>query len=565
MGWTPLSYSQTRLPFSNGTLQGSGQYRDTLRALIVFTQFKNDNYPGDPAVNHRDWPLFPDRSTLPFTARPILSPTPTPPFADSSLTAYFYNQSDGNFILYGETYDSVLVTLHDESRYHRPQGGYGELTKELLDRIDAEGFDFSKYDHNRDGYIDYIFVVLRGDSKRDAKRFAWTGASCLDGRCTGGNLVNSQQKEAPVYDGKILDWNRSGSYIMHRTPGNVSSFHYYIRLMAHEIGHDLWARYFVHIPDNRTNDVPIKHNRGRSRDCIGYALMAGSGGAWDCGGSETISAFERDLLGWIDCIPLRETQQRVILEDLYTSSSCYKIDLGRQHTRLYLSNLQHVGYFDQQRNVGANGQFQIGLRTSGLLVHLATNVRLDVIPADNTLALSPRHEAYETDLFGPGTANQLTPWTRPNINGYTKYPKNVQPSWIAIDNIRASAVDNKTLLFDFYTDFRDQPTIRENSWMGDETAGHLFSSVIRVVEQSTLHLESDITIDKGIEIETGSTVHIAAGATVEVKEGATLTLKHGARLNIDGVLLLNGFMANSPGSLIETGEQGSIRRTQVND
>ena len=178
------------LPFSRESTT-SKEYSDTLRALMVFTQFKDDTYPGDPNVFERQWPLTLPKHTLPPFARALLAPDNTPPFPDSSLTDYFYQQSLGKFVLFGQPYDSVLISLHDESHYHRPKGSYGTLTKELLDRIDAHGFDFSEFDQNRDGYLDYVFIVVRGDSKRDAKRFVWTGASCLDGRCTGSMVGGS--------------------------------------------------------------------------------------------------------------------------------------------------------------------------------------------------------------------------------------------------------------------------------------------------------------------------------------------------------------------------------------
>ena len=533
------------------------QYSDTLRALIVFTQFKNDTFKGDPNVFQRDWPLELPNQSLPEFAKAILAPTPIPPFPDSSLTAYFYEQSMGQLILYGKTYDSVLVTLHEESRYHRPKGGYGDLTKELLDRIDANGFDFSKYDQNRDGYIDYLFVALRGDSKRDAKIFAWTGASCLDGRCSGTVLVAGGPRDPLMYDGKLLDWNRSGSYIMHRTPGNVSPFNYYIRLMAHEIGHDLWASHFVHIRDNRTNDVPAKHNRGSTRDCIGYVLMAGAGGAWDCGGSETISAYERDLLGWIDCTPLTSTSPNLVLGDLYTTGNCYTINLEGPVKRLYLSNLQRINYFDQERHVGSRGQFQIGLRTTGMLIHLRERLGLDVIPADNGLALGVTNDVYSGDLFGPSTSSQLTPWTRPNINGYTHYPPSTTPRWVAIDHIRES--DSSDILFDFYSDFREHPIIREDSWMGSETENYQFDGPVLVSNQSTLHIESNLSFGGILRVETNSTLHIAEGSVVRLLPESTFELRHGAVLRLDGTLILDGQAARSPGSRIIRGDKGSLQ------
>ncbi|MBX2822464.1 MAG: hypothetical protein KTR29_22400 [Rhodothermaceae bacterium] len=565
LGLSPSSHGQSITPFSNGSIQQTGQYRDTLRALIVFTQFKNDKYPGDPAVNYREWPLSANPNDLPSFANALLSRSASPPYPDSSLTAYFYNQSLGQFILYGEAYDSVLVTSKDESKYHKPNGGYGDLTQELLDKIDSYGFDFSKFDHNRDGYIDYVFVVLRGDSKRDSKVFAWTGASCLDGRCTGSVLLDGGPKKNPVYDGKMLDWNKSGSYIMHRTPGNVSPFHYYIRLMAHEIGHDLWSNYFIHIPDNRTNDVPFKHNRGRFRDCLGYVLMAGAGGAWDCGGSETISAYERELLGWITCTNLSSSATNTRIGDLYTTSSCYTIDLSPPDRRLYVSNLQHISYFDQQRTAGNQEQFQIGLRTNGALIHLANKRGVDVVPADNDLALSSTHAIYEGDLFDPKSSIQITPWTRPNSNGYTVYPNNVQPDWIALDNFRYDSDSSGALIFDFYSDFRTAPIIREDSWIGAETKDYQFDAPIEVVNRSTLVVGTDISVTKKLLISPGSTVHISLGAVLALGSQSVLDLRQGSTLIVEGTLVSNGLISRSPRAKLIVRENGRIQSTLGED
>ena len=178
--------TRTAAAFSGDPAAFATPYTDTLRALVVFVMFRDDDEPSHADLNYRDWPLFDDPGTLPAFAPHLLAPTPTPPFPDSSLTQYFYQQSLGRFVLYGDVYDSVMVSLQPEAAYHAPNGGYGHLTAEILDRIDAQGFDFSRYDHNGDGQLDYLFLTIRRDSKRDDKTFTYTGISCLDARCGGG-------------------------------------------------------------------------------------------------------------------------------------------------------------------------------------------------------------------------------------------------------------------------------------------------------------------------------------------------------------------------------------------
>ena len=448
--------------------------------------------------------------------------------------------------------------------YHKPDGGYGDLTKELLDRIDRNGFDFTKYDYNNDGLIDHLFIVVRGDSQRDAKYFVWTGASCLDGRCSS-SLVAGGPRDPLSYDGKTVDWNTSGSYIIHRTPGNIAPQHYHVRLMAHEIGHDLWAPHFVHIPGYSYNDVPLEHNRANGRDCIGYVLMAGAGGAWDCSGSETISAYERDLLDWIDCTILTQTQRDLPIEDLYSSSECYIIPFHSGGKKLYLSNLQRIGFFDRYRRAGAASQFELGLRTTGLLVHLSVGRFLDIVPADNNVALSTNYEIYDGDLYGPETTSQLTPWTRPNSNGYTQYSRRNEPQWHAIDNIRYDSESPTTMRFDFYKDFRTAPTIREDSWIGSETSDYEFTNTITVSNSSTLTISADLTVSTSLRIDTNSRVRIDSTATVHLSPDSALRLKHGSILEVEGTLILDGDFAHVPGATMLVLGSGVIRSTRFSN
>ncbi len=559
--------SEFSLGSQNGTssmvIPGKPDFTDTLRALIIFTQFKDDTYNQASEQTFRQWPLYENRGQLPPFADHILSTSPEPPFPDSSLTAYFYEQSLGNFLLYGEVYDSVLVSDEPEARYHRRRGGYGDLTKELLDKIDRYGFDFTEYDQNEDGYIDYIFVVLRGDSQRDNKRFVWTGASCLDGRCSG-TMAGGGPRFLPEYDGIKIDWEYSGSYIIHRTPGNIIPQMYHVRLMAHELGHDLVHPYFVHIPSYQRNDVPASHNRNPGKDCIAYMLMAGAGGAWDCAGSQTISAFERDFMGWIDCKILDTSAPNLILGDLYTTSDCYKIQFEEEPLgkRLYLSNLQRISPFDRLRSGGMNNEYQMGLlRTTGMLAVYADGYRADILPADNNLQLANDNASYKGDLYDPTTATQITPWTRPNSNGYNAYPANYEVNWAAIDNIRFDARDSTKLVFDFHSDFRQNPVIREDSWMSSNLDGFDFSNSVKIMNGATLTIEQDVIISGALLLDRNSKIVVSPSGTLRLSETSILQMNGSAKIEVAGKLVLDGMIQRSLNTQILTIEEGVIQST----
>ncbi len=305
----------------------------------------------------------------------------------------------------------------------------------------------------------------------------------------------------------------------------------------------------------------LRSNRGRGTNTLGYVLMAGGGGAWDARGDETVSAFERDLLGWIDCDVLAASHDDVRLADLYTTSDCKKTILDGDHggRALYLTNRQRLGVFDRQRRGGQDGQFEMGLlRTTGLLVMLADGVRLDVLPADNTLDLSAQDAPYAGDLFSPATTAQLTPWTRPNISGFTIYPPGFTPSWQALDRIHYTGAPGGEMAFDYVEDFRQRPVIRQDSWIGDETRSHTFEAPIVVTDTSTLHVETTLSVAKKLRVEPGATVVIEAGADLTLPVGSVLDLARNATLIVEGRLRLDGLLKRSPTARFTKRGNGTI-------
>jgi hypothetical protein len=270
-------------------------------------------------------------------------------FPEKSITRYFYDQSNpGNrFILYGDVYPSVIVTDNDEYDYYRqtqsgtPQvGGFGFLTLEVLDKVDPY-VNFADYDRNGDGEIDYLFIVISANPKAGPSinggsgLVTYSGVSHLETR--SGSISNTNWgtggRPSPTYDGKSLNW-ANGSFIFNQRAGNVIPELYHPVLWAHEIGHDLWDHYFIHLQNITTNDVPIGPPAGATNSNspptfrLGYTLMAGGQttpqGRIDNNmeGNRTVSAYERSLLDWITCSPLSSSQTNVTLTDLYTTGSC---------------------------------------------------------------------------------------------------------------------------------------------------------------------------------------------------------------------------------------------------
>ena len=561
------SYSAASKQMQMPIIPTNGRFR----AIAVFFRFADDTaIDNGPCPRSQQWS---DPDVLPAFANTVLSASPDPTFDESSLTAYYFEQSQGEFTLYGDFYPQVVVTNLDEADYAvgaTTELDRGMLTQEILGRIDADPtFDLSNYDENGDGVIDHVFFIIRR-----------LNTLSIAGGAAGISNIGYTSPNPEYGSGTLLevDAELSGSYNRWSEAGNIIPEVDHTRLLAHEFGHDMWENSILnggHIPRiGGANGVPAN---GTNR--LGYALMAG-GTADETRGDETISAWERDILRddagnpamWINC-PLLTADATILLTDLYSdnTSNCRRLEVpnGAITRDVYLSNRQRIDFFDVLRTSACttppNDQ---GLMTTGLLVTLAEGARMAIAPADNTLDLSSQAAVYQGDLFEPGTAIQITPWTRPNINGFTTYPATftMQPgNWQAIDDIRFSGAPNNEMAFDYIEDFRTQPTIREDSWIGDETDGFTFVDALTVTNESILTLEANtltfqddvliddhsqiIQADGDIAVSTGiiftledapirddaNTMRIEAGATTTFEDGSTLDIGQYAILEVLGV------------------------------
>jgi len=230
---------------------------------------------------------------------------------------------------------------------------------------------------------------------------------------------------------------------------------------------------------------------------------------------------------------------------------------------LYLTNRQRIGFYDQYRTVryqsGGCRTFVDGLlHTTGLLIHLVEGRYLDVLPADNTLSLSAHDAAYEGDLFSQKTLSQLTPWTRPSINGTSQSIAHVNFSWQAVDRIRRQGDSQQKISFDYIEDVRLSPVIRADSWMTAESNGLQFQHEVIVTDRSTLIIETEISIMNRLEVQPGSRVVIRPGGRLFLSDRAVMKLKEDSQVVCQGVMFLRGSVHATPGSALRREGEGRI-------
>jgi M6 family metalloprotease-like protein len=186
-----------------------------------------------------------------------------------------------------------------------------ELTREAVNLADSNGFDFSKYDNNLDGYIDHIIVVHSGR-----------------GQETGGGFYGPDaiwSHHWSIWPSEKVDGIYASDYSM------VAEFSP-MGTLAHEFGHDLG------LPDLYDTD-------GSSQGIGAWGLMGY--GSWQMGGDVPahLCAWSKIFLGWAEPKEINISEINIILNCIENSNknTILKIPLNTQEYFL-LENRRKVGF-----------------------------------------------------------------------------------------------------------------------------------------------------------------------------------------------------------------------------
>ncbi len=595
-GLGPLAVPAGRAQTPN---DASIAYRDTVAMLVVLVRFQDDDAGACGAFwcTPDGWPHLDETGqVLPYTTLPpwadgLLEPRPTRVRADSltlgdsTISAYFYWQSrvgpGGPHVVYGDVWPEVYVSRRPNRAYYnrrdsagvsvRQAGGYGYLTEELLDDLTAQGLDLGRYDHDRNGVLDHLMMIVRRDSLFSNDK----GWATLGGLYQAGGMPDRDDDRRPDTlrywspsrrDSIRVDWQHSGSqnFVSH---GRRS-------LLVHEYGHRLF--------DMAGHLALIPFHPDHPRRCA-YARMCGVPNYYDPA-SLTLSAHERRRMGWLDVTvldPADGDREAVAIRDLYTTGEAVFIPLGPDAAAdtLTIANRQRLGYFDREiplpREHPAYDYLYQGLATRGLHVALSrgdprgpySRYAYGLLPADGHYKTLPwcsgSHEdclgprIYDGDFFGPAHP-QLTPWTRPTSGGFASnhhLPPGAEPVWFALDRVRYLPGPDSTMQFDLVADVRRRPAFlapdapwpafRMDSWMGPESDGLAFGGPAVVEPGRTLYVGAD----------TSGTALVGLGP-VRITFAGGLAMGEGARLVVgpEAEVIVERGVLGGPGAVIEVME-----------
>ena len=231
--------------------------------------------------------------------------------SQGSARQYF---QDASFGQYTPEFDVVgPVSVSKNMEYYGQNDRYGDMyphkmVDEACKLADTQfGVDFTRYDNNGDGYVDFVFVIYAGYGEADggADETIWPHA---------WNLLSAGTR--CVVDGKTVDLYACGNELDY-----YSKKHTGIGTFCHEFSHVLG------LPDlyDTNQEDPHGEKTFGSWSILDYGPYNNEGNT-----PPTYSAYERFFMGWLTPRLITEPEN-VVLKDLKESNEALLISSSDQH------------------------------------------------------------------------------------------------------------------------------------------------------------------------------------------------------------------------------------------
>ena len=313
-----------------------------------------------------------------------------------SARQYFYDSSHGQ---YNPQFDVVgPVTISKNMAYYGKNNSYGDdsypekVIDEACKLADSEcGIDFSQYDNDKDGYVDFVFVIYAGYGEADGggSNTIWPHA---------WNLYSAAGIKCQV-DGKTVDLYACGNELDY-----YSKKHTGIGTFCHEFSHVLG------LPDLYVTTVTATHTTMNEWDIMDYGPYNNDGNT-----PPTFSAYERFFMGWLQP-RLIVDPENVELKELQESNEALLISSTDQHnligndpdpTTFYLvENRQQEGW---DKHLPGHGmmltkiQYNYNRWYQNSVNNTSGKMGVDLIEANGKASNSGK----ATDLFPAGASKYL--------------------------------------------------------------------------------------------------------------------------------------------------------------
>ena len=239
--------------------------------------------------------------------------------APGSMREYFVTQSSGQFT---PEFDVVgPVTLPQNRVYYGGSDSGQERIPEMMKDAatlahEQFGVDFTKYDANNDGYVDFFYVIFAGygQAQGGPTESVWPCAVDL-----------TYDVSIPGFDGMYLGKTACSCELKGGTGTEIDG----IGTFCHEFSHILG------LPDIYDTEYTNRYGMGH------YDIMDRGGYNNDGRTPAGYTAMDKYTVGWLKPTVLEETAQELKLEDLTESNKAYFIVSAKDKNEYYtLENRQ---------------------------------------------------------------------------------------------------------------------------------------------------------------------------------------------------------------------------------
>ena len=373
------------LRVKKGNLSGNFPTIGEVKGLVILVEFKDNEFQPD--------------YTQALYQRQLNEEGYSDYGATGSARDYFISQSMGQFT---PQFDVVgPVKLPKIMSYYGASSNMGNDVRPnemVVDACqiahDSLSVDFSQYDYNDDGEVDFVFIIYAGygESSGASSNTIWPHMSTLQSQHTyfalDGKAVNRYACSCELYgiSGTGLDG---------------------IGALCHEFGHVL--------------GLPDIYNTFMSTQ-----TQLGSWDVMDAGSYNNTSrtppsytAFERYSLGWMELTELDTPSDSVTIVEISQNNVGYRISTANVNEFFTLENHQQVGWDKYQAGRGLmiihviydQGAWDNNIVNSG------TTPRYDLIEADGT-------QGYDqaTDLYPIPGNDMFTDYSTPNSLSWAGVP-----------------------------------------------------------------------------------------------------------------------------------------------
>ena len=315
--------------------------------------------------------------------------------SQGSARQYFEDVSFGQ---YNPHFDVVgPVTISKEHSYYGENNSKGRDSKpeymieEACKLADTEcNVDFSQYDNDGDGYVDFVFVIYAGYGEADGG-----GANTIWPHAW--NLYQATGRMCKV-DDKIVDLYACGNEL-----DNYSKTHTGIGTFCHEFSHVLG------LPDLYVTNT-ASHTTMNEWDIMDYGPYNNEGNT-----PPAYSAYERFFLGWLQPRLITEPEN-ITLEELNSSNTALMITEGdsanligndpNPTTFYMLENRQKEGWDEHLPGHGmmlTKIQYNYNRWYQNTVNNLSSKMGVDLVEANGKASDSGK----ATDLFPAGASKYL--------------------------------------------------------------------------------------------------------------------------------------------------------------